>query len=190
MRSSRAASPSPCHSVIFLVGFRGTGKTTVARLLAERIGWPWADADAVIEEQTTRNIRQIFTDEGEAGFRIRETAILDELCRRQRVVIATGGGVILNPANRERMRQAGHVVWLIADAATLERRLQSDPATADRRPNLTGGGLSEIEELLQQREPLYRACADQVIDTTRRAPEEVVEMILAAWNAEPRTPNA
>jgi shikimate kinase len=187
--SSNAGSPgsschpvilSSCHPVIFLIGYRGTGKSTVARLLAGRLGWDWLDADAVLEERAGRTIREVFAEEGEAGFRRRESAVLGDLCRCQRHVIATGGGVVLSPDNRARLRAAGRVVWLTADAETIWRRLQADASTAERRPPLTVGGLAEVHELLRLREPHYRACADHCIDTPGRSPEEVAERVAAA----------
>jgi shikimate kinase len=164
---------------VFLVGYRATGKTTVARLLAKALDWDWADADEVIESRCGRTIRQIFAEEGEAGFREKEAAVLEELCRRLRHVIATGGGVVLREANRTRLRAAGRVVWLTADAATLWGRLQGDSTTTERRPALTVGGLAEVEQLLRAREPLYRACADVVVETAGRSPEEIVAHILS-----------
>jgi shikimate kinase len=169
---------SPCHRVIFLVGLRGTGKTTVARLLAERLGWQWADADTVLESRHGRSIRQIFAEEGETGFRDKEAALLEELCDRQRHVLATGGGVVLRPENCRRLRAAGLVIWLTADPATLWDRLQHDETTAERRPDLTVGGLAEIEEMLRLRRPLYEAVADLTVDTAGRSPAQVVEAIL------------
>jgi shikimate kinase len=163
---------------IFLIGYRCTGKTTVARLLAERLGWSWVDADVVLETRHGRSIRQIFADEGEAGFRGKEALILADLCKLQRHVIATGGGVILRAENMQRLREAGRVVWLTADALTIGQRLQQDASTAQRRPPLTTGGLSEIEDLLRLRVPLYRACAHMVVDTVGRSPEEVAAVIL------------
>jgi shikimate kinase len=165
--------------VIFLVGYRGTGKTTVARLLAERLGRPWLDADAVLEERAGRTVRAIFAEEGEAGFRRREAAALEELCRCHGHVIATGGGVVLSPDNRARLRAAGVVVWLTADADTIWRRLRADASTAERRPALTVGGLEEVRQLLQAREPLYREVAHHGVETASRAPGEVVEAVLA-----------
>jgi shikimate kinase len=166
------------RSSIFLIGYRGTGKSTVARLLAGRLGWGWVDADELLESQHGRTIRQIFAEEGEAGFRDKEAAILDELCRGERLVVATGGGVVLREENRRRMRAAGRVVWLTADAQTVWRRLQQDPTTAERRPALTVGGLAEVEELLRVREPHYRECADLRVDSAACSPAEVVEAIL------------
>jgi shikimate kinase len=167
------------RSVIFLIGYRGTGKSAVARLLAERLGWQWLDADQVLEQRAGLSIRDIFAAEGEAGFRDREAAVLEELCRCQRHVIATGGGVILREDNRRRLRSAGAVVWLTADAETIWQRLQADATTADRRPVLTVGGLAEVHELLQRREPLYRDCACWSVDTAARSPAEVAQAILA-----------
>ncbi len=166
--------------VLFLVGYRCTGKTTVARLVAERIGWPWVDADALLEERAGKTIREIFAEEGEGGFRQRESAVLEGLCAAGSRVVATGGGVVLSPANRARLRASGTVVWLRADAETIWRRLQGDATTAERRPVLTVGGRAEVEELLRLREPLYRECADWSVDTAGRSPEEVAELVVAA----------
>jgi shikimate kinase len=169
--------PTPNSSIIFLIGFRCTGKTTVARLLAEKLGWDWSDADSLLEARYGKSIRQIFASEGEAGFRDKEEQILAEACQLQRCVIATGGGVILRDINRKRMRSAGKVVWLTADAQTIWDRFQADPATLNRRPPLTVGGLAEIEEVLKMREPLYRACADLIISTAGRSTEEIAQQI-------------
>jgi shikimate kinase len=170
---------SSFSSRLFLIGYRGSGKTTVAQLLARQLEWAWCDADAVLESRHGRTIRQIFEQEGEAGFRDKETALLLEQCGLERQVIATGGGIVLRPENRRRLREAGHVVWLTADHQTLWRRLQQDASTAERRPALTVGGLPEIEELLRAREPLYRECAHQVVDTAGRTPQEIADAILA-----------
>jgi shikimate kinase len=165
------------RSVIFLIGYRGSGKTTVSRLLAEKLGWSWVDADEALEGRAGKSIRQIFADEGEPAFRDLEMNVLQELAGRNRHVIATGGGVVLRPENRAHLKK-GHVVWLTAEAATLWQRLQSDSSTVERRPTLTTGGLAEVEALLRTREPLYQACADFTIDTTNRSPEDVAAIIL------------
>jgi shikimate kinase len=162
---------------IFLIGYRGTGKTTVAKILAGRLSWRWIDADAAVEERYGRSIRTIFAEEGEVGFRQKESALLEELVRLQDHVVATGGGIVLNPQNRDRMRQSGKVVWLTGDAATLWQRLEDDVSTPERRPQLTVGGMAEIAELLQRREPLYRECANIIVETVGRSPEEVAVII-------------
>jgi shikimate kinase len=163
---------------VMLIGYRGTGKSTVARLLAEKLGWTWADADQCLEERHGRTIAEIFRDEGETGFRDKETALLAELCSRRHQVLATGGGAILQGGNRELLRRSGMVVWLRADPETIWSRLQADAQTAKRRPALTQqGGREEIEALLAAREPLYRECADLIVDTGQREPAEVVAQI-------------
>src|SRR5262249_35187521 len=105
-------------AVIFLIGYRGSGKTTVARMLAQRLGWTWLDADEELERRAGRTIRTIFAEEGESGFRDREATLLEELAGRRECVVATGGGVVLRETNRQRLRTTGVIVWLTADAAT------------------------------------------------------------------------
>src|SRR5579864_7887031 len=169
-------------SLLFLIGYRGSGKTAVARLLAEKLGWQWLDADAVLEARFGRSIRAIFAEETEAGFREKETAVLADLCRLQHHVIATGGGIVKRPENRELMQKTGLVVWLTADAKTLWERIEADSTTSQRRPDLSCGGLAEIEQLLEVRQPLYAACANLTVDTAGREPLEVVEEILQKLN--------
>lgn len=166
---------------LFLIGYRATGKSTVARVLAARTAWVAWDIDVLLEEQAGCSIRQIFATEGEAGFRRREAAMLAELCNRERCIVATGGGVVLARENRQRLREHGPVVWLTASPEVLWQRLQADPFSVERRPQLTTGGRAEIEELLRQREPFYRDCADIQVDTTYLGPEEVAEIIQARW---------
>jgi shikimate kinase len=181
-KAPEEAKPAGCHLVI-LIGARGSGKTTVARLLAEALGWGWVDADAFLEEHFGQTIRDIFAAEGEAGFRDKESEVLRALCARKQHVIATGGGVVLRAANRALLRTAGRVVWLTADVDTLWQRVQSDRTTLQRRPALTAdGGRGEIEEVLRQREPLYGECAHRIVPTAGRAPAEVVAEVLA-WTS-------
>src|SRR5688500_16237666 len=97
---------------LLLIGYRGTGKTTVARLLAERLGWPWLDADDEIERRAGKSIAEIFADGGEAGFRDLESHVLAEIVHRDRHVLALGGGAILRAENRAMIKQSSTVVWL------------------------------------------------------------------------------
>jgi shikimate kinase len=173
-------------SLIFLVGYRGSGKSTVGRILADRLEWTFLDADAVIEERAGKTIRDIFAAEGQAAFRDQESALLTELCHRSETVIATGGGIVLRDDNRALLRKHGFVAWLTADPATLWARIQIDPVTANRRPDLAGGGLTEVANLLATRDPLYRACADVEVPVGRLSPEQAADAILAAWT--PRSP--
>jgi shikimate kinase len=177
----------PPNQLLFLIGARGSGKSTVSRLLAQQLGWLWCDADEELERRYGQSIRAIFAAAGESGFRDKESVILAELCRLRKHVIATGGGVVLRESNRVLLRDSGRVVWLIADVETLWQRLQADAATAERRPELTVGGRAEIEETILFREPLYRQCADLIVETAGRAANDIAEEILR-WmeRSEPR----
>jgi shikimate kinase len=170
-------------SCIVLIGSRGSGKSTVGRHLAGRLGWAFLDADAELESRAGRTIADIFREEGEAGFRDRESAVLADLVTRPNHVIATGGGVVLRPTNRELLKAAGFVAWLQAPAELLWQRIEADPTTSARRPNLVAGGLSEIVTMLAVREPLYRAAAHAAFDAAAASPESVAADILAAWTA-------
>jgi shikimate kinase len=160
---------------IFLIGYRGTGKSTVARLLAPKLQLEAIDADHELERRAGKAIRRIFAEDGEPRFRELESTLLEEFGRRENVVIATGGGVVLRAENRTILR-TGRVVWLTAPAEVLWRRMCGDESTRERRPDLAQGGLAEVEELLRIREPLYRECAELIVDA-ELAPESIVERI-------------
>jgi shikimate kinase len=167
-------------ATIFLIGYRGTGKTTVGRLLAGRLGRESIDADDEIERRAGKTIAAIFADDGETVFRDLEAAVMAELCRRTQLVVAPGGGAVLRESTREAMRAAGQVVWLTASVDTIVSRLAEDAVTGDRRPNLTAvGGQAEIEAVLAARTPIYRACATFVVDTEGKSPADVAEEIIA-----------
>ena len=171
-------------SRIILIGYRGTGKSSLGPLLAERLGWKFLDADIQLESDSGLSVVEIFLQEGEAGFRERESTLLIELLQHEQLVLATGGGVILRPANRERLRSAGFVVWLQAPAATIWQRIEADPTTVQRRPSLTSKhGLDEVEHLLTLREPLYRQAAHLELNTEEMSPSELVATIVEAWTS-------
>jgi shikimate kinase len=164
---------------IFLIGYRGTGKTTVANELALRLGYESVDADDLVEKQAGKSISAIFAEQGEEAFRVLESQVLTALIQRRNSVVSLGGGAVLREGNRAVIRAAGPVVWLTAGVDTIMQRLQSDPSTAGRRPALTvTGGRKEIESLLNLRTPYYRECATLVVDTEGKIPAEVAEEIL------------
>lgn len=166
---------------LYLIGYRGSGKTTVARLASALLAQPWIDADEEIERRAGKTIREIFAESGEEHFRELESQVLADLAEGPNRMVALGGGVILRETNRQLLERSGKVVWLRARPETLLARIQADPATADRRPQLTStGGLAEIERLLAERTPLYAACADYVVDVDEMTPEEVAQQI-AHW---------
>jgi len=158
--------------IVTLTGYRGTGKTTLAPVLAARLGWEWVDADAELQRRAGRSIRDIFATDGEPEFRRLERQTLVDLLQRDRLIIAAGGGAILNEHTRRDLQTAGPVVWLKASVDTIEQRLRTDSATVAQRPHLTSsGGRAEIEQLLAIREPLYRECASIVIETDSLQPD-------------------
>lgn len=163
-----------------LVGYRGTGKSTVAALVAARLGWSWVDADVQIESRAGMTIAAIFAEQGEPAFRELEAEVIRDLAARPRLVIAAGGGAVLRADNRRALAEGGKVVWLKAQPETILARLAADVTTARRRPNLSAaGGLEEIVSMLQRRTPLYRSLADLEIDTDGRRPEDIADEIVA-----------
>jgi shikimate kinase len=185
--ASEGAAPP---SAIYLIGYRGAGKSTVGRLLALKLGREFRDLDQAIEESAGMTIARIFAGEGEAGFRERESRALAALAARpEGAVIATGGGVILSGANVSVLRASGTVVWLRASAAVLRDRMAKDSATASRRPALLGKSpLEEVEDVLAEREPLYRAAAHVEVDSGSLGAEEAVERIARALDDRDRGP--
>lgn len=162
--------------IISLVGMMGAGKTTVGRRLARRLGWSFVDADREMEARLGVPVTTIFELEGEAGFRRRECELIDELTRRTATVLATGGGAVLDPANRAVLHERSQVIYLRASVGDLWHRLRRDTT----RPLLrTADPRARIEALVMQREPLYRDTAHLTIDTGRQPVERVVDAIVA-----------
>lgn len=164
-----------------LIGYRGTGKSTVAAALARRLGCEWRDADAVLEEKVGSSITRLARERGEPFFRDEESAVLARLLADFNGVLATGGGVVLKSQNRDLLRAQGRpIVWLTAAADVIRSRLACDPTTGDRRPALSGTDpLAEVASALETREPLYRQCADATFDTGTLTVDEVVTRIVA-----------
>lgn len=166
---------------ILLIGYRGSGKTTVGRCLAERMQLSFADSDEMIVGRARKNIADIFRDDGEAHFRDLETAVLGDLLAGDQQVLSLGGGVVLREENREMMKRDGRnrIFFLHCDAAELYRRIHTDAKTELHRPALTagGGGLTEVEQLLEKRLPLYREVMTHEIDVMNLSVGEVVGRI-------------
>jgi shikimate kinase len=160
---------------VFLVGPMGSGKSAVGRQLATRLGLAFLDSDAEIEARTGVDIPYIFEKEGEAGFREREREVLDALTARSRVLLSTGGGAVLDPANRERLRSRGCVVYL----RTSVKQQFARTRRSGHRPLLSNDDpLGTLERLMLVRAPLYEEAADLVVDTDGRKVGSVVEEIM------------
>lgn len=148
---------------IVLIGFMGSGKSTVGRELHQRLGYPWVDMDLVIEQRTGKSITAIFADSGEEAFRDMETRLLEELRQpdAQRKIISTGGGVIGREENRRLLRELGYVVWLHAPTSMI---LERTGKNRDRPLLHTDDPAARVTELLAVREPLYAGTAHLRVD--------------------------
>lgn len=170
-----AASGAGASPPIILVGMMGAGKTTIGRQLAHALGRKFLDLDHEMEARCGVRIALIFDIEGEAGFRKRETALLDECSQRPGLVLATGGGAVLAPENREILKSRGLVVYLRAGVDELFRRVARDR----NRPLLkTSDPRQRIVELIAQREPLYESVADITLDTGHMPASQVLRSLL------------
>jgi shikimate kinase len=161
---------------IIFVGPMGAGKTTIGKQLARQLGRQFFDSDRVIEERTGANIPLIFELEGEAGFRRREKAIIAELTEMNDIVLATGGGAILDPDNRDQITRQGFVIYLNAPLKQLLNRTSKDK----NRPLLqTDDPRKKLEEILAVRDPLYREVADEIIETDGSPVRNVVKKLVS-----------
>lgn len=159
---------------LVLVGLPGSGKSTVGRQLARRLALSFSDSDLVIEQRIGCPIRDYFEREGEAAFRDVEESVIRQLVEQEVGVIATGGGAVLRPANRERLRRAGHVIYLRSNPEEIFKRLRHDI----QRPLLqVADPLARLRSLYDERDPLYRETAHFVIETGRPSVATLVNMI-------------
>jgi shikimate kinase len=155
-------TPAPRRNVV-LIGFMGTGKSSVGRRVADSLGFSFVDTDQIVTDLAGKSIPAIFAEEGEAAFRDWESEALRRCAGSDRQVIATGGGIVTQPRNHELLRQAGYVIWLKASPEIVLRRV----ARNHDRPLLqTADPLATIRELLDSRLPLYRACAQEEVNTS------------------------
>jgi len=172
--ASNALSSADLSRNIYLVGLMGAGKTSVGRLLAKRMQKTFLDSDHEIESRTGVRVPVIFEIEGEAGFRRREAAVVQELITLSGIVLATGGGAVLDPLNRFALHSTGTVIYLRAAPSELYLRTRHDR----NRPLLrTADPLAKLEELHRIRDPLYRECAHLIVDTGNQAIRSLVSRI-------------
>ena len=165
---------------IVLTGFRATGKSTVGKLLAQRLGYTFLDTDVEICRQLGATVTEIVERYGWPHFRHAEADILDALCSRSNMVIATGGGAIEHHAQWQRLQEISFVVWLDADVATIQTRIADDPVSADQRPALSlerSSGSDATRQILQRRNPHYQSGSDLRLDTVLMRPDELAVVI-------------
>lgn len=173
---------------LYLIGYRGCGKSTLAPMVAGRLGWPHYDSDQIIQANIGQTISEIFAEKGEAEFRKLESQTIKNLSQSGGQVVALGGGAILAAENRGCLQRTGKTVWLKAPAELLWKRISQDPASSQQRPNLTNqDGLSEVTDLLLKREPLYQQVADWSIDIEGLSVEAVSDLIVQWWLADAGT---
>ena len=160
---------------IYLVGLMGAGKTTVGKQLAHRLGKNFHDADHEVEQRTGVRVATIFEIEGEAGFRAREVEAIERLTQLENVVLATGGGAVLDERNRERLRTRGYVVYLHGQPRDLWQRTRHDKS----RPLLSGSDpLTKLKQLYAVRDPLYREIAELILDTGKQSVSSLMRQLL------------
>jgi shikimate kinase len=174
---------------LFLIGYRGSGKSTIAPLIAELANCDWVDTDDIVEQSAQKSIARIFADEGEATFRRLETEAIASVSGAQDeadnyVVVSLGGGAITIPANQQMVGDLGLAVYLRGTAETLWKRISTDPISGQQRPNLTAqGGRAEVEQVLAARREIYDLHSDFQIDIDDIAPEAAAKQIYDWWLA-------
>ncbi|HEX2063244.1 MAG TPA: shikimate kinase [Acidimicrobiales bacterium] len=162
---------------VLLIGMMGSGKTTIGRNLARRLGWHHLDSDEQVERATGRTVPEILESEGEAAFRAAESAALAQaIDSGPGVVVSVAGGAVLDPMNRRRIQEAGTVVWLRADVGTLAERVGG----GEGRPLLGDDPPGALRRLYEKRRPLYEELADVVVDVDQLAPAQAVDLIVEA----------
>ncbi len=163
---------------IILIGYRGTGKSTVGKKLAEKLQMPFYDMDELVETRTGRSIKEMVAENGWAYFREREGEIVREITTFQKSIIATGGGAVMDEGNVSILKKHGLLIWLRADVKTIVGRIQGDLNSIVRRPSFSQDGIiRETEDVLKIRMPVYERLADFSIDTANKNIDEIVNGI-------------
>jgi shikimate kinase len=167
---------------IVLIGYRGSGKSTVGKSLAERLGMRFVDTDHLIEEHQGNQIAEIVKLHGWDGFRAMERKIISEISSDDRLIIAAGGGAVLETENVKSLKKNGFIIWLKGSIHVLFQRMAKDFRTATGRPSLTGRGtMEELEEMIAYRRDFYEKASEVQVDTSVLSVDEVVDGILSIF---------
>jgi shikimate kinase len=175
---------------LVLIGYRATGKTAVGARLAQLLHRPFVDLDQALVTEAGQSVAEIVAQGGWEEFRRREKELVARYRRTRGLILATGGGVVLDPENVEMLRENGFIIWLTAAPAVIQARLHQDRGGAPSRPSLTGGDPgAEVAAVLQSRWPLYQAAAQITVDTTDLSVTQVVDRVLAALKEKEAAPH-
>ena len=168
---------------ISLIGYRASGKSTLGRELSRRLGWPLLDIDRGIEARFPgETLTELWLRIGDGRFREIEAEVVEEMCAGDECVISFGAGTLGRPENRGQACREALVVYLEMSAEGLWERMQADPRSASTRPNLAGGGFQEVINLLAERDPVYRECADLLVDASLPT-EQLADIVIAELEA-------
>jgi len=183
---AHVTQPQPAQPPnLVLIGYRATGKTSVGARLAEVLQRPFVDLDQVLVREAGRSVADIVAQGGWTEFRRMEKELVARYRDVRGLVLATGGGVVLDLNNVAALRENGILIWLTADPAAIQARLFQDQPRDANRPSLTGGDtIREVAALAEERAPLYQAAAQISIDTTHRSVAQVVKLVLEALKSE------
>lgn len=168
---------------IILIGYRCCGKTSVGKIVAQRLDRKFIDTDDLIVKKADCTVNEMVSGHGWQYFRDIETEVIKEVSAMEDLVIATGGGVVINDANIIRLKKDGFIVWLYADIDIIKKRLDMDAASKEGRPSLTGDDPSdEIKKVLEQRKSLYRKAGDMAVDTSQLEINAVADLIIRKFD--------
>ena len=171
---------------LVLIGLRGSGKSTVGRILAERLQWGFCDTDELVQSKAGMTIRELFEKSGEGGFRQLESDAVRACAAADHAVIATGGGAILDPTNVVALRLRGFVVHLTADPSELWRRIVQDKSSMESRPKLSvnsESGIDELKRLMRARAGAYAQARDAEVSVENRSPDEIADAVMLLMRA-------
>jgi shikimate kinase len=166
---------------IVLIGYRCTGKTAVGKILARELGRSFLDTDRLVEEETGSSVKGLVSAKGWDHFREMEKLVVEKITKGDNLVIATGGGVVMDGENVAHLKRNGWIVWLKADAALIKERMEREERSGTIRPSLTGSDpIEEIDRVLSSRASLYGEAADLTVDTSTCSPREVADLVMKA----------
>jgi shikimate kinase len=166
---------------IVLIGYRCTGKTAVAKILARELGRIFLDTDRLVEEETGSSVQGLVSTKGWDHFREMEKLVIERVTKGDNLVIATGGGVVMDGENVAHLKRNSLIVWLKADAALIKERMEREERSGTVRPSLTGSDpIEEIDRVMSSRASLYGEAADLMVDTSTCSPREVADLVMKA----------